>query len=42
VLPRTLDANLRGAACGASLWAAECGIGMSFGRVVECGCAKCA
>ena len=26
VLPRTLDANLRGAACGASLWAAECGM----------------
>ena len=26
VLPRTLDANLLGAACGASLWAAECGM----------------
>ena len=24
VLPRPLDANLWGAACGASLWAAEC------------------
>jgi hypothetical protein len=44
VLPRPLDANLWGAACQHVV--PVCGllnvICMSFGRVVECGRAKCA